>query len=299
MSDAATKILSEFIDHCNYINAISDLIFYCYTGSIYEKPREILRIVEKDLSYFNKIKRLNIGSKNKAITNLRNAWYHELAFLEPIGDERENRINRMKFSPWKIIQFYYSIYSGISAMTRCINNQEKIGHKKMINIFTHNLLTRKELSKKFFVSPFCFVLNRKRVLSPAPSDVIKWSYGITDKCPILENCLLKILKKGKVSIFHYFWELRNWVNYQDSYIFRRLYGKSLKWNLDHDMHVILNTFLTLTELYMIMVFGYDKIKEDKDIFVNDFNKYFESNIENDQRLTSYINKRFEIHEDFL
>ena len=51
--------------------------------------------------------------------NLRNAWYHELVLNHP----RDDFDLRTIFAPWKIIQCYYCVLAGISALIRCFHSE--------------------------------------------------------------------------------------------------------------------------------------------------------------------------------
>ena len=249
MSDASEKIMSDFLKHANYINSIADLIRFKYKYDEDRTFRIILPYVEKNEAFFRNIRSPSVGNKELALLNLRNAWYNEASFREPSG---YGDIKYTKFLPWKTVMFYYSILTSLSAMVRCNYSDESFsGHNKMINVFTKQLLSRKGLSNSLFVSPFCFTLHPRGKITPSFDKVITWDHGLKIKCPIVEDCLREVSRGGRTSIFHYFLYLRNWVNYEDSYIFRRLYGKSIRPGFYWDLECILSAFISLSEIFMM------------------------------------------------
>lgn len=153
-----------------------------------------------------------------------------------------------------------------------------MGHEKMINYFTINILRRKAL-RDFFPQPFCFVMGQNGIIQPSFSSKIDWKHGLKIKCPTLELCLKNIFNGSTVSLFHYFLQLRNWVNYEDSYIFRRLYSKSAKPIMFSNMEVILTTFLTISELYLMKVLDYDEIISEAQTYITEFGKYMEPEVD--------------------
>ncbi|MCW4049285.1 MAG: hypothetical protein NWE89_06055 [Candidatus Bathyarchaeota archaeon] len=271
MSDAASKIMDGFFKHQGYLNSLADLIRIEYPVYQSYNCRDTLSLVKFGKTHFSRIREKTDFDFSLALKNMRNAWYHEAAFNQ---DNRLSAEERMKFTAWKIIQFYYSVYCGLSAMMRCTNNAEQIGHKKMINLFTNDLLL-KENTKNFFPQPFCFVLNSHGYIQPEFSSKIDWDYGLRIKCPQIEQCLKEVSNGHKTSIFHYFLELRNWVNYEDSYIFRRLYSDKAKPQMFNDMQLILMNFLSITELYLMKAYSPKKIIEMANTFINEFSRYME------------------------
>jgi hypothetical protein len=281
--------MSEFYKHATFINSIADLIRNEYTQREYEGIYDLIPHLTRDENYFRKIQVSKNGDKDRAIINLRNACYNELAFLDLSFGETQ-----YKFIPWKTIQFYYSIFMGISAISRCTNNGPNIsGHERMLNYFTDQLLRKNELSSNIFVEPFCFILNPDNTIEPSFESRITWSHGLKNKCPSIAQCLSETRTKPKrISLFHYFSHLRTWINYEDSYIFQRLYGEQLRPGFYWDMYCILSSFLSITEFYMIGVFGFDKILKEQKLLVSEYNQYFEPEIKYSLKTTRYIQNRF-------
>ena len=165
MSDAAGKIMSDFHKHSSYVNSLADLIRFKYKHDEDRTFRKILPFVKKNDTFFKKIQSPSVGDKELALRNLRNAWYNEASFHEPTG---YGEIKYSKFLPWKTVMFYYSIFTSLSAMVRCVYSDESLGgHNKIINVFTNQILSRKGLSNDLFVPPFCFILHPRGKITPA------------------------------------------------------------------------------------------------------------------------------------
>jgi len=292
MADIPRKIRGDLINHKNMIKTIGDLLYYNPNYNKFNPDIvNVLLYIKKDESYF---KRKSTGDKVKAFQNLNNAWYNEAAFIDQslsISDPYT------KFLPWKIIKFYYSIFFALSAIVRCHDNTTKIGHKKMINTFTTICLRNKSLSNNFFISPYCFYLDKKNIIKPDPKLACSWSYGVSTHIPYLANNLLS-LNDRPASIFHYFLDFRNWVNYSDSYIFRRLYGDTIKTDLYFSLNRILINFLLLCEIYFIWFFGYDQVKYNMDSFIYDFDKTFEKEMDVQYKSTRSLSSRLDYYEKY-
>ena len=289
MSDAASIILKELLNHCNYFNAIADLIRFKYPKHDGFNCYNILLVLDNNKQYFRRIKLDQNFSK--AIKNLRNAWYHESAFIQDNSDKS----TKMKFTAWKIIQFYYGIYCAISSMVRC-ENVEEMGHDKMINYFTNNILRRKNL-RDFFPPPFCFVLNQNLQIKPKFEEKIDWPYGLEWKCPPIETCLKEVFQGGSTSLFHYFHQLRNWVNYEDTYIFRRFYAVSYKPEMYSNMSLILSTVISIAEVFLMNAIDFETINKEAWLYIEDFQKHMESNIQDSESVTLNLRNRFNYYEN--
>lgn len=291
MSDAASKIMKKLFEHAEYLDSIADLITFTYQKDSDLDCFNILLIVGKSEEYFTKIKTNQEYDFNSAIRNLRNAWYHEVAFIQ----DNSSRQEKMKFTVWKIIQFYYGIYCALSSIVRC-EIIEEMGHIKMINYFTNNMLNRRELSG-FFPQPFCFIMAPDGKIKPEFAKKISWTHGLQIKCPSVEKCLTQISDGKTVSIFHYFLDLRNWVNYEDSYIFRRFYSTSVKPNMYFNMLTILSTFVSIAEIFLMYTLNYQTIHDEAELFINDFDQFMEPTTPPEERVTSVIKTRFSYYEN--
>jgi len=79
--------------------------------------------------------------------------------------------------------------------------------------------------------------------------------------PNVQRCLdsLHPTSTRPVSLFHYFKSLREWANYEDSYIFINLFGPSVIATLDSSLKTIMHGFLPVTEVFLISFYGWDKV----------------------------------------
>lgn len=296
MSDAPRKILSDFLStHYQHIDSIAWSIRSKYNFNNDGNFFEILSYLKKEDSYFHKIKSDSVGDKEQALVNLRNSWYNESAFL----DKSKYGVETAKFIPWNVVTFYYSIFTALSSIVRCDNNNSSLkGHKRMINHFTNHYLTKKCLCKDMFIPPFCIIKQKNGKFQPQFEEMIALNKHIEYHKPRLKKCMNSLQQNKNVSLFHYFLDLRTWVNYEDSYIFRRLYGESVRPKFYRNMYWILSSFLSITEAYLIWVFGYEKINEEKRLYISEFDKYFESEVVPMERVTYNLKKRFEYYDNF-
>jgi len=284
MSDAGKKILSELLKQCVYLNSFADIIRTNYGLDELHGCYNYLAVLNPKKDFFQTLDKGHDYSL--ALQNLRNAWYHESAFIQDNSTSSE----KMKFTAWKIIQFYYGIYCALSAIVRCKTNS-KMGHEKMINYFTTNILTNISL-RTFFPVPFCFTLDQNGNVKPPFTDRIDWEYGLKFKCPEIERCLREIFNGKQKSAFHYFYKLRQWVNYEDTYIFRRFYAISYKPSMYRDMNIILSAFISIAEVFLMNTIGYDTIASEAWQYIEEFPKYMEENATELASVTMTLRRRF-------
>jgi hypothetical protein len=195
MSDAPKKIMTLFLNqHYQNLYSISKFLNTKYDFDPEGKFPYLLSSLKKDKAFFQKIKSDSVGDKKGALVNLRNSWYNEAAFL----DKSKYGVEDTKFLPWKISQFYYSIFSALSAIARCINSSENIkGHERMINYFTSQILTKPGLCVNLFPPPFCFVLTNEGSIYPEFKNVIDSRTILRYDGPRIEACLKSINSKKK------------------------------------------------------------------------------------------------------
>lgn len=205
------------------------------------------------------------GIQGKSIRAMRNAWYHECAFWCPENNENE----WIRFAPWKIIQFYYSIFCMISAMVRCIDDSPQMAHKTVIDKFTKSFIMNVQLNQVLFYAPFCFYLDNGTI-HPSPVGRVPRTYALENDFPILPRCLASIPNRSAkpISVFHYFKSLREWATYEDSYIFMNLYGPTVKGKLRHYLQHILPAFLCIGENFLVAFWGADIIRTEFDSFTS-------------------------------
>ena len=66
--------------------------------------------------------------------------------------------------------------------------------------------------------------------------------------------------------------LREWVNYSDPYLFFRLYGEGVKKGLERALNELTFVYMTETEQYMIRLFGWESLKLQFEIFIEQLTK---------------------------
>ena len=102
------------------------------------------------------------------------------------------------------------------------------------------------------------VLLRVRQTSPNQVSIVpgsKWAWRETLRC--LES--LHTTSTRPVSLFHYFDSLREWANYEDSYIFINLFGPGVISRLDSSLKRIVQGFLPVAEVFLISFYGWDRV----------------------------------------
>jgi hypothetical protein len=195
--------------------------------------------------------------------NLRNAWYHEAALNYP----QENLDTRMLFAAWKIIQFYYTVFSSASTVV-CLDDPDRKTHNIVIGRYMVDFICNSRRAK-FCLPPTNFYLDQNGNFSKRFSEAVNWKYADESHLPTIEKCLnysKEIMNQERncehrrIGILDYLKVLRDWTNYQDAYIFFRLYGPSVKANLDYSLKRISFTYLTQTEFFMLKTFGWGPLR---------------------------------------
>ncbi len=268
--DLADMFRRKFLDtHEKYLKSLSDVISRLYSDAdICENMVDELK--DQRLKERKQTKQTN-GIDATYFRNIRNAWYHECAFYH--SEEYEERL---LFAPWKIIQGYYVIYSAISSLVRCFNEKPRLGHDAIINIYTNEFLSNNS-RKNLFLPPTNFIVNQDGKFDfETYSKMIKWDYADSYHLPFIRECLCETRKQiltrkqgqkqQPVSIIHYLKELRDWVTYEDAYLFFRLYGKKVRNNIDVSMHHLILIHLVQTEHFLMEVFGLESMMEQYNMF---------------------------------
>lgn len=246
-------------------------------------------MIDKLLSAGDFIERKTDESyESKYFKNLRNAWYHELALYYP----QEDFDQRIKFAPWKIIQCYYCILAGISALIRCFSHKKFDRHLTIFNIFTSDFLNNKK-RRFFFLIPYNFYLDQHGDLKTSNGEVLDWEWGIDYHLPYIKKSLESVHKDGsRTSILHYLRKLRNWAQYEDSYLFFLLYGEKVKKNLDFSLRRISYGYMVQVEFFLIKLFGWESLELQ-------FSTFIDKVIDNLGFEPSELNQRYSIYEDYL
>lgn len=259
MQKISKDFRQNYLDaHEVYLDAINAIL-----------PHPIATIVQQvDIpnEAVDELRKMREGDQAQSLKNMRNAWYHECAFWHP-RDRDEDEWS--KFAPWKIIQFYYSMYCMLSAMVRCVDASPSIGHRKMLDKFTKGLIMHPILNQKLFIVPFCFYTD-KGILYPKPEGLIHRRYALECDFPHLKRCFDNIPNSSAkpISLFHYFKYLREWANYEDSYIFMNLYGPVVRQKLKNCLQNILSAFLCLGEELLVAFWRPDIIQTEFKVFTN-------------------------------
>ncbi|MBW2984990.1 hypothetical protein KY361_07760, partial [Candidatus Woesearchaeota archaeon] len=110
---------------------------------------------------------------------LEGAWFNELALIDSLNE------SALKFAHWDIVKFYYTIYFGVSIMSRivCKDTTYKT-QKEMVNLFNNQVL-RGPL-KELILPPF-YLTYQNGKLSHSYEEVTPWMYGIKYHCPRIEK----------------------------------------------------------------------------------------------------------------
>ena len=233
-------------------------------------------------------RKLDEEQESKYFRSLRNAWYHELVLNYPQDDLDQ----RSKFAPWKIIQCYYCVLAGISALIRCFDDQEFDNHIKIFNMFTNDFLNNKT-RRNFFLPPYNFYLDQQGSLKTSNEEVIEWEYGKVHHIPYVKKALEEAhIKNRRISFPHYLIKLRNWVQYEDAYLFFLLYGKSVKGNLDFSLSRISYGYMVHVEFFLIKLFGWKNLEVQ-------FNTFIEKVLENLGIEPVELIQRYEVYEAYL
>lgn len=201
------------------------------------------------------MKALNSFDEARALRNLRNSWYHECALTYP-----QNLDDRMKFAPWKIIQFFYAVYSALSAVIRCFDSRPRLRQQTALDEFTAEVIINPPT--RFIPVPLCFCL-LGGATTPSPPSVVSWPYGLSYHVPNVQRCLesLHPAPTRPVSLFHYFKSLREWANYEDSYIFINLFGPVVISMLDSSLRRIVQGFVPVAEVFLISFYGWHAVHD--------------------------------------
>lgn len=263
LKDLPQKFRERYLNtHENYLKSIADIAVTI----------SLKNFTDRKISSEYMVKRLNsagIFTESKIdddyesvyFRNLRNAWYHEVTLNNPEDDLDQ----RIKFAPWKIVQCYYCVVAGISALIRCFYSKVFNSHDKVFNLFGSLFLNNKK-RRVYFLPPYNFMLNPNGILEPDYKEVVDWDNDMLHFNNIM-LCLKSVKKKkGFTTIPHYLKSLREWVQYEDAYLFFRLYGNGVKRDLDFYLNVISFGYLLQTEFFFIKLFGWDTVKLQFDTF---------------------------------
>lgn len=274
--------------HENYLKSFADIANHLYfKKSDFERGCGIIIKKLLDAGDFSE-NMVDNDYESIYFRNLRNAWYHELVLNYPQDDLDQ----RTKFAPWKIIQCYYCVLAGISALIRCFYQYRLENHNKIFTIFTNDFLNNNK-RRDFFLPPYNFYLDQNGTFKASNEEMIDWNHGKEYHIPNIKKCLKSAyVRNRRTSIPHYLISLRNWVQYEDSYLFFLLYGKSVKGNLDFSLSRISYGYMVHIEFFLIKLFGWENLELQ-------FNTFIEQVLENLEIEPYELIQRFMIYEAYL
>lgn len=279
LSNLPQVFRKRYLDtHERYLKSIADIIGYLFGpkyGKTIEDWRECcIKMLLRLIPAGQLPRRNDVGFETLHFRNLRNSWYHECALHQPI----DNIDERLLFAAWNIVQCYYAVFSSIASLVR-LKNTELKGHDKILSFYLTDFICNKNL-RGFFLPPTCFFLSQNGAFSRKFSNMVNWDYADAYHFPNIKKCLEYAKKemekehngriiKGRIGIPHYLKALRNWANYQDAYLFFRLYGSTVKQNLDICLKRITFIHCVQTEFFMIRTFGWDALRLQFETFRNE------------------------------
>lgn len=239
--------------HEKYLDSTATLLWVCNDHATLANGRFMLSHAVSIRAMCTQMEALNRFDEARALRNLRNSWYHECALNYPLTLD-----DRMRFAPWKIIQFFYTIYSALSSVVRCFDNRPILRQHTALDEFTSEVIVNPP--NRFVPAPLCFYL-QGGVIAPLPRSVVSWPYGLSCHVPNVQRCLESVATTSTrpVSLFHYFKFLREWANYEDSYIFINLFGPRVISMLASSLKTLVSGFLPIAEVFLICFYGWDKI----------------------------------------
>lgn len=248
-------------DYC--LRSLSDILDYCFGKTVGAErcERMLDKLTEVSINY----ERINEPDdvETEHFRNLRNAWYHECAMS---GSEEA--------MAWKIIKAYYVVLCSISAMVRShVQNITEPSHKKMLRLYTDYFLCH-NIRRKLLFHPTNIYLEHDLVgTDPKGLDDPYWISRYTRVKNGLEWAK-NWPYLGGLRVFgvpHYLLALREWVNYEDAYLFFMLYGRNPKERLVRSLSGITASYLTQAEFYMIQRCGWDAVNLQFTTFTHQLN----------------------------
>jgi hypothetical protein len=265
--DSLPEVFRErYLDtHERYLKSIADIIAHLYAKRYDDWKVACDRMLIRLARTGNLPRRWDVADETLHFRNLRNSWYHECALHHPIDDID----NRLLFAAWKIIQCYYAVFSSIASLV-CLERPGLKSHDKILNFYITNNICNQDL-RSFTLPPANFHLDQQGTFSKDFSKMINWRYANSYHIPNIKECLEYTKREIKeesrrsvanirIGIPHYLKVLRDWANYQDAYLFFRLYGSSVKENLDFSLKRIAFIYCVQTEFFLMKTFGWRTLK---------------------------------------
>jgi hypothetical protein len=249
--------------HSQYLKSLADISAHLYFKEFDDWEVACNNMLLRLIPNGSLPHRDDIEGETAHFRNLRNCWYHECALNYPFDDTDK----RMLFAAWKIIQFYYTVFSSIATLV-CIDEPQRKRHNEMIKKYMTAFVCNSR-NRGFCLPPTNFYLNQDGTFSPKFSEMVNWKYADEYHFPLIEACLNLAKKqiaieassseKWRIGIPHYLKTLRDWANYQDAYLFFRLYGDKVKFHLDFSLKRIAFVYCGQTEYFLLKTFGWEPV----------------------------------------
>jgi hypothetical protein len=260
--------------HAEYLKSFADIITHLYVPH-YDDWEEACSMMLARLPLNMSLpRREDVEFETLHFRNLRNCWYHECAMNYPFDDVDE----RLRFAAWKIIQCYYSVFSSIASLV-CLEDSERKSIDTVLNKYMTDFICNSK-RKYFFLPPVNVFLDQRGKFSSVFSEMIRWKYADERHLPTIKKCLKRTRREiaeesnsrtihARIGVPHYLKTLRDWANYQDAYLFFRLYGPTVKSELDFSLKRITFIHCVQTEFFLMKTFGLDAVKLQFKTFQNE------------------------------
>jgi hypothetical protein len=273
--------------HELYLKALADVVAHFYLGWNKDFPNYAQLVAF--LKNGNVPLKLNDepDQEQPQFRNLRNSWYHELALRHP-----EDFDIRVKFAGWKITQAYYAIFSSIGALVRCLRPIGSLSHDATLNVYSNEILASRRFHNSV-LPPASTYMNQQGMITNIEMLEI-WDYAKTQHVPTIRKCLASVGEgKSRISsVVHYLKDLREWATYEDAYLLFRMYGPTVKQNLDYSLQTLVSFYLTQSEVFLTKTFGRNAMETQ---FLS-FNEQLRSNMGLEH---THLIARFDAYHQFL
>ncbi|WGM88533.1 MAG: hypothetical protein NUK63_06310 [Candidatus Bathyarchaeum tardum] len=281
--------------HEKFLGSIADVMVYLYLEKRNDWSGTCNNMLH-DLIPAGKLqKRKDVETETIHFRNLRNCWYHECALHNPL----DNIDERMRFAAWNVIQCYYAVFSSITSIVRLFDVDVK-GHDGILKYYLSNVICSRRF-RNFVLPPFSFYLSQNGSFSRTFSKRVDWEYADEYHLPNIKSCLeyakerMRAARgdnycKRRIGISNYLRTLREWINYQDAYLFFRLYGNSVKENLDRYLKQITFAYCVQTEFFLLRTFGLEAMELQYETFSNELQDNLDIN-------SPALDERFEVYSD--
>ena len=168
----------------------------------------------------------------------------------------------------------------VSASPLYLSIDQEFSHAAKLTDLLYKRLHYKRLVYMICREAANFYLSQQGIFSDEFSKMVNWDYADDYHLPNIKECLEYTKKEierergGRVrnlrtGIPHYLKVLRDWANYQDAYLFFRLYGQTVKQNLDICLKRITFQHCVQTEFFMLKMFGWNALELQFETFLSE------------------------------